>query len=106
MFRKFALIAGAVMALVFGVASAPAPAAAQVGFGVQFGPGYGYGYGPPRRGYYDGYGYDRPRYYGGGRHYRRPVRERCERVVIRKRVYGEWRRIVERRCYGGRRGYY
>jgi hypothetical protein len=105
MFRRFALIAGAVIALAGGVASAPAPAAAQVGFGVQFGPGYGYGYGPPRH-RYDDYGYGRRRHYGYRPHYRRPFRERCERVVIRKRVYGEWRRVVERRCYGGRRGYY
>jgi hypothetical protein len=101
MLRKLALVLGAVVALGAGVATAPAPAAAQVGFGVQFGPGYGYGYyPPPPRGYYrDRY---RPRYYDGPRY---APRRDCERVVVRKRVRGEWRRVVERRCYG-RRGYY
>ncbi|MDX6807354.1 hypothetical protein [Terrihabitans rhizophilus] len=97
MFRKLALVFGAIMALGFGVASAPAPAAAQVGFGIHVGPGYGYGYGPPRRYYRDEY---RPR-----RYYAPPPRRHCERVVVRKRVYGEWRRVVERRCYPRRYRY-
>lgn len=100
MFRKLALAAVAALTLGTVLASAPAPAAAQ-GFGFYFGtPGWGPGYyhRPYYPRYYGGY-YPRHRYYG-------PPPRRCERVVVRKRVRGEWRRVVERRCYGPRRGYY
>lgn len=97
MFRKLALAAAAALTLGAGIASAPAPAAAQ-GFGFYFGtPGWGPGYHRPYYPRYYGY-YPRHRYYG-------PPARRCERVVVRKKVRGEWRRVVERRCYGPRRGY-
>jgi hypothetical protein len=97
MFRKLAIAAAAAVTLGAGMAAAPAPAEAQ-GFGFYFGdPGYRH----HRHGYGPGYGY-----WGGPRRYYnddyRP-RRHCERVVVRKRVYGEWRRVVERRCYP--RGY-
>ena len=87
MFRKLALAAAAVVTLGAGMAAAPAPANAQFGF--YFGsPGYHHHHRP-----HYGYGYyPRHRYYA-------PPRRHCERVVVRKKVRGEWRRIVERRCY-------
>ena len=96
MFRKLALAAVGAVALGAAAVSAPAPAAAQ-GFGFYFGsPGWGPGY---HHGYY-------PRYYGGSypRHYA-PPRRHCERVVVRKKIRGEWRRVVERRCYPSRYRY-
>ena len=96
MFRKLAIAAAAALTLGAGVASAPAPAAAQ-GFGFYFGdPGYGPRY--HHRPYYGGYRYYAP----PPRYYAPPRRRDCERVVVRKRVHGEWRRVVERRCYGDR----
>ena len=97
MFRKLAIAAAAAVTLGAGMASAPAPAAAQ---GVELahwgghhhhhhrrhwgGPRYGFGFGP-------GYYYGAPRSYAPRRH--------CERVVVRKKIRGEWRRVVERECY-------
>jgi hypothetical protein len=81
MFRKLTIAVAAALTLGAGVAYAPAPAAAQ-GVGIYLGNGHHSQrhYAPPPR-----------------RHYS-PPRRQCERVVIRKRVHGEWRRIVERRC--------
>jgi hypothetical protein len=96
MFRKLALAAAAAVTLGAGMAAAPAPAAAQ-GFGFYFGsPGYHH-YHRPHYGYW-GHPY-RPRAY----YYDHGPRRHCERVVVRKKVRGEWRRIVERRCYRGGR---
>jgi hypothetical protein len=96
MFRKLAIAAAAAVTLGAGMAAAPTPASAQ-GFGFYFGgPGYGPGYGPR---------YHR-RYYGyGGYRYGRPARRRCEEVVVRRMVRGQWRRVVEVQCYRGRRYY-
>ena len=47
------------------------------------------------------------RHHGGyyGRHYA-PPRRHCERVVIRKRVHGHWRKIVTRECSVRHVGHY
>jgi hypothetical protein len=105
MFRKLAIAAAAAMTLGAGMAAAPAPASAQ-GFGLYFG-GPGYGHGGPRRhyGYGPGYGYGGPGYYPGRRYYDGPVRRRCEEVVVRKKIRGNWRRVVEVQCYPRRRYY-
>ena len=81
MFRNLAIAAVAALTLGVGIASTSAPAAAQ-GVGIYVGSGHsGRHYAPPRR----------------HRHYA-PPRRHCERVVIRKRVHGHWRKIVKRDC--------
>ncbi|MGQ4275302.1 hypothetical protein [Terrihabitans sp. B22-R8] len=109
MFRKLALIVGAVVALGGGVAATSAPASAQPAARIVVAPAenlvnvqyYGERYYPRHRDrYYDDRRYRDRRYrdYGPPR-FRGPPPRHCERVVVRKRVYGEWRRVVERRCY-------
>lgn len=96
MLRKFALAAIGALTLGAVAVSAPAPASAQ-GIGFHFGGGHhgphvGFGVYP---------GYRHRAYYPRYRHY--APRRHCERVVVRKRIRGDWRRVVERRCY--RSGY-
>jgi hypothetical protein len=96
MFRKLALAAAAVVTLGAGMAAAPAPANAQFGF--YFGSGGHHGY------------HHRPRFYGHGfypryRYYEPPPRRYCERVVVRKKINGKWRKVVERQCYPRRYRY-
>jgi hypothetical protein len=95
MFRKLALAAVGALTIGAGVAAAPAPAAAQFGF--YFGGGHhGYHHRP-----HFGFGvYPRYRHYPRYRYYDDYYpRRHCERVVVRKKIRGEWRRVVERRCY-------
>jgi hypothetical protein len=92
MFRNLALAAVAALTLGVGVASTAAPAAAQ-GVGIYVDTGRHGGH----------YNRHHGRHYG--RHYA-PPRRHCERVVIRKRVHGHWRKIVTRDCSGRRYGHY
>ena len=98
MFRKLALVAA--LTLGAGLALAPAPASAQ-GFGFSFGGGHHHGWHGRHHRPHFGFGfYPRYRYYDD-----RP-RRHCERVVVRKKIRGEWRRVVERHCYPRRYRYY
>jgi hypothetical protein len=106
MFRKLALAAVGALTIGAGVAAAPAPAAAQVGF--YFGGGGHHGWHGHHSRPHFGFGfYPRYRHYPRYRYYDDYYpRRHCERVVVRKKIRGDWRRVVERRCYRPRRDYW